>query len=73
MTCANETTNISGKTVCNATEYKKCKGEQCPFYITVDNAKASLDKSYARINTMSGIEQAGVSAKYYDGKMPWKV
>ena len=69
--CANESKDIDGKTCCGATEYKKCR-ENCAFYISKENAKISLEKSNARLNTLTATEQLGISEKYYDGKTPWK-
>lgn len=69
--CANLKKDVSGKECCGATEYATCK-ENCAFYISVSDAKASRDSSDARLNTLSDMDQGVISEKYYNGKMPWK-
>jgi|GEM_PF-2963401 len=69
--CANESRDINGKPCCGAARINKCK-EGCAFYISEENARASLEKSNARLNTLTATEQLGIAEKYYDGKEPWK-
>ena len=48
---------------------RNCEG--CPFYKTEEQQKASLEKAYERMRSLSAEMQRYYANLYHNGQMPW--
>lgn len=57
---------------CRRIHETRCPGKgKCNFFQTKEQEEKSREKTFARLNSLSKIEQQSIAEKYYNGKMPW--
>ena len=70
--CVYETPNRNGKVMMCRVFRAECDDPYaCSFRQTKDEQQAGREHAYDRLRTLDDDMQAHISAKYYDGKMPW--
>lgn len=56
---------------CKVLTVKKCKGYECSFFKTPEDAEASRKKANQRLASLDAETQAHIADTYYGGKKPW--
>ena len=59
---------------CRALECRLCMNsyDDCPFYKPVKQALQDRAARYERISSLTEAQQEKISARYYEGRMPWR-
>lgn len=65
--CASLTEN--GK--CMSLRVFRCEGNNCVFFNTKEQQKASMKQVYRWLASLDEATQKKISEKYYNGKRPW--
>ena len=56
---------------CKILNVKTCDDEECTFYRTFEEAKASKEKADKRLRSLPKIDQQYIADKYHKSKLIW--
>lgn len=62
---------LSERGKCNWLNNAVCKGENCKFMRLEADLQLTQMKLFQRLASLSEVQQAHISNKYYNGRKPW--